>query len=79
MAVVRAENEEQAKHIAYGCMEGGIDSIEITFTVPGAHRVIEALVKEFGDSLLVGAGLFWIARQLGCNFSRCKLYCGTKF
>lgn len=56
VAVVRAENEEQAKHIAYGCMEGGIDSIEITFTVPGAHRVIEALVKEFGDSLLVGAG-----------------------
>ncbi len=56
VAVVRAENEEKAKYIAYACMEGGIDAIEVTFTVPGAHRVIEALVEEFGDTLLVGAG-----------------------
>lgn len=56
VAVVRAENEEKAKYIAYACMEGGIDAIEVTFTVPGANRVIEALVEEFGDTLLVGAG-----------------------
>jgi 2-dehydro-3-deoxyphosphogluconate aldolase/(4S)-4-hydroxy-2-oxoglutarate aldolase len=56
VAVVRAENEEKAKYIAYACMDGGIDAIEIAFTVPGAHKVIEALVEEFGDSLLVGAG-----------------------
>lgn len=56
VAVVRAENEEKAKYIAYACMEGGIDAIEVTFTVPGALRVIEALVEEFGDTLLVGAG-----------------------
>lgn len=56
VAVVRAENEEKAKHIAYACMDGGIDAIEIAFTVPGAHKVIEALVEEFSDSLLVGAG-----------------------
>ncbi len=56
VAVVRAENSEQAKKIALACMDGGIDSIEITFTVPGAHKVIEALTEEFGDELLVGAG-----------------------
>ena len=56
VAVVRAENSEKAKQIALACMEGGINSIEITFTVPGAHKVIEALTEEFGDSLLVGAG-----------------------
>ena len=56
VAVVRAKNSEQAKKIALACMDGGIDSIEITFTVPGAQRVIEDLVAEFGDKLLVGAG-----------------------
>lgn len=56
VAVVRAENSEKAKKIALACMEGGIDSIEITFTVPGAQKVIEDLVVEFGDKLLVGAG-----------------------
>lgn len=56
VAVVRADNSEKAKKIALACMEGGIDSIEITFTVPGANKVIESLTEEFGDSLLVGAG-----------------------
>ena len=56
VAVVRAENSEKAKKIAIACMEGGIDSIEITFTVPGAQRVIEDLSAEFGAQLLVGAG-----------------------
>lgn len=56
VAVVRAENSQEAKKIALACMEGGIDSIEITFTVPGAQKVIEDLTQEFGDELLVGAG-----------------------
>lgn len=56
VAVIRAENSEQAKKIALACMEGGIDAIEITFTVPGAQNVIEDLVEEFGNKLLVGAG-----------------------
>lgn len=56
VAVIRAENSEQAKKIALACMEGGIDVIEITFTVPGAQKVIEDLVEEFGNKLLVGAG-----------------------
>lgn len=56
VAVVRAENQEKAKHIAYACMDGGIDTIEIAFTVSGAHKVIDALASEFGDGLLIGAG-----------------------
>jgi len=56
VAVVRANNIKEAKDIAYACMEGGIDSIEITFTVPGAKMVIESLAEEFEDKLLVGAG-----------------------
>ena len=74
VAVVRAESSEQAKDIAYACMDGGIDSIEITFTVPGAHKVIEALVEEFGDKLLVGAGTV-----LDSETARVALLAGAKY
>jgi 2-dehydro-3-deoxyphosphogluconate aldolase / (4S)-4-hydroxy-2-oxoglutarate aldolase len=57
VAVVRAESAEQAIKIAEACMQGGIPSIEVTFTVPGALSVIEGLAKRFSDKeLVVGAG-----------------------
>lgn len=74
VAVVRAENSEKAKTIALACMAGGIDSIEITFTVPGAHKVIEALVEEFGDRLLVGAGTV-----LDSETARIAILAGAKY
>lgn len=74
VAVVRAENSEQAKKIALACMDGGIDSIEITFTVPGAHKVIEALTEEFGDKLLVGAGTV-----LDSETARVAILAGAKY
>ncbi len=54
-------------------MDGGIDAIEIAFTVPGAHKVIEALV-EFGDSLLVGAGTV-----LDSETARVAILAGAKY
>ncbi|NLJ98047.1 MAG: bifunctional 2-keto-4-hydroxyglutarate aldolase/2-keto-3-deoxy-6-phosphogluconate aldolase [Tissierellia bacterium] len=74
VAVVRAKDSEEAKNIAYACIDGGIDSIEITFTVPGAHKVIEALVDEFGDKLLVGAGTV-----LDSETARAALLAGAKY
>lgn len=74
VAVVRAENTETAKRIALSCMEGGVDSIEITFTVPGAHSVIEDLTKEFGNNLLVGAGTV-----LDSETARAAILAGAKY
>lgn len=74
VAVVRARNDKEAKRIAYACMNGGIDAIEIAFTVPGAHKVIEALVEEFGDSLLVGAGTV-----LDSETARTAILAGAKY
>lgn len=74
VAVVRAENSEKAKTIAKACMAGGIDSIEITFTVPGADEVIKDLVKKFGDELLVGAGTV-----LDSETARIAILAGAKF
>lgn len=74
VAVVRAENSEQAKKIALACMEGGVDSIEITFTVPGAQKVIEDLTKEFDEKLLVGAGTV-----LDSETARIAILAGAKY
>ncbi len=74
VAVVRAENTEKAVRISKACIEGGIDSIEITFTVPGAHKVIEDLTKQFGDELLVGAGTV-----LDSETARIAILSGAKY
>jgi 2-dehydro-3-deoxyphosphogluconate aldolase/(4S)-4-hydroxy-2-oxoglutarate aldolase len=57
VAVVRAENSEQAIKIADACAAGGIAAIEITFTVPGAAKVIEDLAKVYqSGEIIIGAG-----------------------
>jgi 2-dehydro-3-deoxyphosphogluconate aldolase/(4S)-4-hydroxy-2-oxoglutarate aldolase len=57
VAVVRANNAEEAIRISDACLEGGCPSIELTFTVPGAHKVIEALANKYSNGeMLLGAG-----------------------
>ena len=57
VAVVRAETSEKAEKISKACIEGGIPSVEITFTVPGADKVISSLKEKFSESqLIIGAG-----------------------
>lgn len=57
VAVVRAESAEQAIRITEATLEGGCPAIEMTFTVPGAHKVIEALAQRYKPSeLVLGAG-----------------------
>ena len=57
VAVVRADSADQAKRIADACMEGGIAAIEMTFTVPYAHKVIEEMAKTYKpEDIILGAG-----------------------
>ncbi|MGD0162282.1 MAG: bifunctional 2-keto-4-hydroxyglutarate aldolase/2-keto-3-deoxy-6-phosphogluconate aldolase [Candidatus Sulfotelmatobacter sp.] len=56
VSVIRAENPDQAAHIAEACALGGVAALEITFTVPGASGVIEHLAKRFSGQILMGAG-----------------------
>jgi 2-dehydro-3-deoxyphosphogluconate aldolase/(4S)-4-hydroxy-2-oxoglutarate aldolase len=57
VAVVRAENGEQALKIADACIRAGIAAIEITFTVPGAAEVISRLAQEYAKGeVIIGAG-----------------------
>ena len=56
VAVVRGETPAKARDIVEKCIEGGITSIELTFTVPFAHRVIEEIAKAYEGQILLGAG-----------------------
>lgn len=57
VAVVRAENGDQALKIADACIRAGIAAIEITFTVPGAEEVIRRLAQAYGKGeVIIGAG-----------------------
>lgn len=57
IAVVRADNADDATRIVEACREGGALAIEITFTVPRALDLIERLVQRFaGSDVLIGAG-----------------------
>lgn len=75
VAVVRAENEEQALKIADACQQGGVAALEITYTVPGATRVIERLAQEFaGGGILIGAGTV-----LDTETARTAILAGAQF
>lgn len=57
VAVVRATSGEKAIRISEACIEGGVAAIELTFTVPMAHRLIEQLALRYtGGEIIIGAG-----------------------
>jgi len=57
VAVVRAESAEKAKKITEACIAGGVAAIEITFTVPRAHEIIDELAALYPqDKIILGAG-----------------------
>jgi len=62
--VVRAESSDRAVRITEALVEGGVGSIEITMTVPGAFDVIRAVSERFRDRVLVGAGTVTTIAQL---------------
>ena len=57
VAVVRATSGEQAIRISEACIEGGVVAVELTFTVPFAHEIINTLAKRYqSGEVIIGAG-----------------------
>ena len=56
VAIIRAPSSEELVRVARSLYEGGIDVIEVTFTVPGVLDVLSAVRRELGDKVLLGAG-----------------------
>ncbi|HEX2998664.1 MAG TPA: 2-dehydro-3-deoxyphosphogluconate aldolase, partial [Armatimonadota bacterium] len=56
VAIVRADTGDEALAAARAVRAGGLNAIEVTFTVPGAAEIIHRLSQEMGEDLLLGAG-----------------------
>lgn len=58
VAVVRAENTEKGLKISEACIKGGVTSIEVTYTVPGAGAIISNLSSAYQNdkNVCIGAG-----------------------
>src|SRR6266404_8031768 len=61
--VVRAATVEQATSAVEAICAGGIPILEITMTVPNAASVIRHLAREYGTTVLIGAGTVTTAEQ----------------
>ena len=56
VAVIRADRGELLADVAEALVAGGVAVMEVTFTVPSAHRVLEKVAQRLGDRILLGAG-----------------------
>ncbi|UCZ53866.1 bifunctional 2-keto-4-hydroxyglutarate aldolase/2-keto-3-deoxy-6-phosphogluconate aldolase [Bacillus shivajii] len=55
-AVVRGDTYDEAKTIAEHCIEGGVKSIEVTFTTPNAAQLMSELKEKYKEEVVIGAG-----------------------
>ncbi len=74
VAVLRAPNGDVLTEVAEALLAGGVEIIEVTFTVPQAHRVLEKVTDKLGDKVLVGAGTV-----LDPETARVALLAGARF
>jgi len=74
VAVMRAPSGEMLADVAEALLAGGVEAVEVTFTVPGAHRVIEQVADRLGDRVLLGAGTV-----LDPETARAALLAGAEF
>ena len=54
--VVRASSADEAVEFCKGLIDGGINTLEVTFTIPNAIEVFQRLQKELPEDTLIGAG-----------------------
>jgi 2-dehydro-3-deoxyphosphogluconate aldolase/(4S)-4-hydroxy-2-oxoglutarate aldolase len=76
VAVVRADSKEEAVKISEACVSGGIQGIEVTFTVQGSDEVIKELASMYKDhsNVVIGAGTV-----LDATTARIAILAGAEF
>lgn len=70
IGVIRGDTARDAVEVSEALIEGGIESIEITFTTPGAGSAISELRERYEDSVLLGAGTITEANHVEESRSR---------
>ena len=71
VAVVRATSIEQAEKITDACIAGGVAAIELTFTVPHADKLIEAMRAKYNSGEII-----MCRYRYGCRNSKNCYPCG---
>ena len=56
VAVIRAASGELLADVAEALLAGGVEIMEITFTVPRAHEVLRRVAQRLSGRILLGAG-----------------------
>jgi 2-dehydro-3-deoxyphosphogluconate aldolase/(4S)-4-hydroxy-2-oxoglutarate aldolase len=74
VAILRAPSGEMLGDVAEALLTGGIEAIEVTFTVPKAHKILEQVADRLGDRVLLGAGTV-----LDSETARIALLAGAEF
>jgi 2-dehydro-3-deoxyphosphogluconate aldolase / (4S)-4-hydroxy-2-oxoglutarate aldolase len=74
VAVIRAPSGEELADVCEALLAGGVDCMEITFTVPKAPRVLETVADRLGNRVLLGAGTV-----LDPETARVALLAGARF
>jgi 2-dehydro-3-deoxyphosphogluconate aldolase/(4S)-4-hydroxy-2-oxoglutarate aldolase len=54
--IIRVESADIAFKVADAFLEGDVNIIEVTMSVPGAIDVVKQLVENLGDKVLIGTG-----------------------
>lgn len=74
VAIIRAPDGSLLADVASALLAGGVEVMEVTFTVPKAHRVLEQVADRLGDKILLGAGTV-----LDCETARIAMLAGAEF
>lgn len=74
VAIIRAPSGDQLVDVARALHAGGIDVIEVTFTVPNVLDIIRETKAALGDQVLLGAGTV-----LDAESARAALLAGAEF
>ena len=74
VAVIRAESPELLVDVAEALLAGGVDVMEVTFTVPQVTQVLEKVTARLGSRVLLGAGTV-----LDAETARIAILSGAEF
>ena len=74
VAIIRSPSSEQLVQVAEAIYEGGIDIIEVTFTVTNVVEILKEVHQRLGDRVLLGAGTV-----LDTETARAAMLAGAEF
>jgi 2-dehydro-3-deoxyphosphogluconate aldolase/(4S)-4-hydroxy-2-oxoglutarate aldolase len=74
VAIIRAPSGDQLVQVSEALLAGGIDVIEVTFTVPGVLDIIKQVREKLGKKILLGAGTV-----LDAETARAAILAGAEF